>query len=184
VGTGRLACDLIGNLARLFPQRIVLSRNPERAMKLAARYGGEGRSIAEMTATLAECDVVITCSNASEPVINQSHLPVDCENPLEVIDLGVPRNVDPTVRESACVTLTNLDELTAFSASPDSSCAAAERVVAEELCRFERWLSAREAAPAVADLVRRFHCPNAMDVRRRNRELHQRIMRLKSEVAT
>lgn len=184
VGTGRLACDLVGNLARHFPRRIVVSRSPDRARKLAERYGGEGRSVHEMSATLADSDVVIACSNAPEPVINQSHLTVRRQRPLQVIDLGVPRNVDPAVCGSGSVKLTNLDELTAFPVSRVSSCAAAERVVAEELSRFERWLTARQAAPAVTDLVRRFHCPQAMDIRRRNRELHQRIMRLKSEVGT
>lgn len=139
---------------------LLANRSAARAATLAAELGGQTVAWHEVTAALAGADVV-TCSTSSEAswltlstvdeVMRQRP-----ERPLLVIDLAVPRGVDPAIRTVHGVTLLDMDDVSSFVAGQAgqrrAEVPAVEQIVAEELDRYNVSLAARSAAPVVAAL--------------------------------
>jgi glutamyl-tRNA reductase len=102
---------------------------------------------------------------------------------LVVVDLGVPRNVDPAVGRLSGVTLTHMDQLICHTRAGDPRVQAAEHIVAEELRRYGQWCRARAVAPQIMQLLQgaRNWKPTANAQERR--DLHRKLMALKAQVA-
>lgn len=132
----------------------VANRSLEPARLLAARVGATATTLEEIPAALRRADIVVVTVGASPPVISGSAV-TPRVTPLYLIDLGVPRSVDPAVAHLPGVFLHNLDALgSASSAVPDHIVREAERIVEEALTAFWHWLQARSAAPLIAALRR------------------------------
>jgi glutamyl-tRNA reductase len=136
---------------------VVANRTPARGAGLAADVGGVVAGFDELTAELSACDVVVTCASG-ETHVTVDHLagrPVDA-SPLLVVDIAVPRNVEPAINELPGVTVLDLDDLRDWADRGLAARAAdADRVreiVAEELDRFVTDSLGRLAAPLIADL--------------------------------
>ena len=139
---------------------VVVNRTSERAKAVAQRVGGRGVPLEQLPAVVAEADVLLSSTGAPGVVVEEADLATAIvartERPLLVVDLGMPRNVDPAVGDLPGVTLLDLDDLRAFAdAGIDArrgEVARVRAVIAEELARYTADLAAREVAPTVTAL--------------------------------
>ena len=139
---------------------LVTSRTAGRAQELAADLGGEAIPFERLGQALAEADIVISSSAAPDYLIGRDHVAQATAQrdgrPLLLIDIAVPRDVNPAVRELPLVHLYDIDDLQALveenKNARRSEVAKAEHIVEEELQRFSQWLGSRGVVPTVAAL--------------------------------
>lgn len=138
---------------------VVTNRTEARAMQLAQRVGGTIVPFAELGDALRTADVLLTCTGAGTVVVDHDLVAsarAGVTRPLLVIDIAVPRDVSADIVSAADVTLLNLDHLRDWAARGLAQRAAeVERVreiVGEEVERFVIEVTARQAAPLVAQL--------------------------------
>jgi len=143
---------------------VITSRTAAHAEALAADVAGRAHPWQDMMQALARADIVITATGSQRPIISRT----DVENatrkrrtdPLFVIDLAVPRDVDPAVSEIEQVFLYNVDDLQGIVqenlSRRGAEIARAEAIVADELGRFMAWHRSRAAIPTVVALRKRF----------------------------
>lgn len=139
---------------------LVTSRRPHRAAELAAELEGEALPFSRLGQALGEADIVISCSAAPEHLIGPSTLERALAQrdgrPLLLIDIAVPRDVDPAVRALPQVHLFDIDDLQGIVeenlGARRRELSKAERIVEEELRRFQTWLRSRGVVPTVAAL--------------------------------
>lgn len=186
LGSGQLAGDLVACLARRRGCRIlVVSSDAERADALAAKFRGMGLSMARLREGIAQSAAVIACTKRPSFVLERSA--IGRSQRLCIVDLGVPRNVDPAAGRMPGVRLIHLDELVGDEAACEDGIGRAAEIVAEELERFRVWHRDRRAAGEIAQLVAGpagdTRNRSDSDVRAAKRALHLRIKRLKDAVA-
>jgi len=139
---------------------VVANRTPARANDLARRVGGRAISLGEVADALVTCDVLLSSTGAPEVILERSDVELVMERrdgrALLVVDVAIPRDVDPGVRQVFGVTLLDMDDMKSFA---DHSLAQRQRevgkvraIVAEELERFRTEHTAREVAPIVRAL--------------------------------
>jgi glutamyl-tRNA reductase len=139
---------------------LVAGRSPERATEVAAKVGGRALPIERLPEALTAVDVVLTSTGATEAVIDLPALETAMKRrfgrDLLIVDIAVPRDVDPAAGALAGVTLCDMDDLKVFAErSLDRrrrEVARVRRIIAAELERFRAEATAREVAPLVAAL--------------------------------
>ncbi len=177
VGTGNLAVVVGTELCREKVKCLqIAGRNDERASSLAASHGATALRMDQLPQAIARADVVIACTSAPSHVIDAATIGRERSRPLIVLDLSVPRNVDPGVTQLYPVRLWDLDRLVSSQPVAFGGVAAAGAIVEEELSRFLRWRRERRVAPAIAAALAVVAESNERPDRR---TLHQRIVRLK-----
>ncbi|CAN5504615.1 glutamyl-tRNA reductase [soil metagenome] len=138
----------------------VANRRYNRAIGLAERFGGTAVRIDELPAQLERADIVVSATDSPHHLIERSDLELVMElresRPLLLIDLAVPRDIDPDTRELSGVSLHDVDDVQAIVERNTSGRQAegrrAEAILESELARFETWLGAQEVMPTVAAL--------------------------------
>ena len=143
--------------------RRVVNRTPAHAEALARRFGGTAHGLDELDRLLPETDVVLACVGGSGPILTRERVEACLRKrqgrPLFLIDIGVPRNIDPGVHELDSAYLYDLDDLQEVAASNEAErrreVERAERIIVEECLHFEGWLVALQAVPTIRDLTRR-----------------------------
>jgi glutamyl-tRNA reductase len=138
----------------------VANRSPQRAAELAGRFGSEGIGIERTGDVLAEVDVVVSSTGASGRVLERDDIAAALGSrkgrPLFLIDLAVPRDLDPAIHELDDCYLYDIDDLESVVASSLAGrrreAARAEAIVAEEAESFREWQASREVVPAIASL--------------------------------
>jgi glutamyl-tRNA reductase len=170
MGAGEMGEGMVRSLATNGVSDIrVANRTWERAFDLATRVDGRAIRLADLDASLTEVDLLLTGTGASSMLIEHADLArvmaARDGRPLLIVDVAVPRDVDPTAADLPGVTLLDMDDLRAFAEAGQAErrreVAAVRTMVGEELDRYTAVSSAREVAPLVAAL--REH---AEDVRR------------------
>jgi glutamyl-tRNA reductase len=138
---------------------LVLGRHQARAVQFAERYGGHAITSESLGEALTRSHVIISSTGAPRPVLYRgelepalAHRGAGVSRPLLLIDLAVPRDVDPAVSTLAGVELHTIDDLQrvvqgAF-AQRRAELPAAYSILRAEVARFTRWLGAREAMAA------------------------------------
>ena len=140
----------------------VVGRTPARAQQLALRCGSTvapGR----LEDALHDCDIVITCTSAPHHVIRKEMVERAVQEragrPLLLIDIAVPRDVEPAVGKVEGVHLYNIDDLeSAVTANMRERCVEARKVapiIEEEVASFERWLAIQRVVPTIIALHER-----------------------------
>jgi glutamyl-tRNA reductase len=138
----------------------VAGRGRQRAAELAARVGARVLSIERLPEALVKADVVLTSTGSAGVVISRDDLEAAVTRrlgrPLLVIDIAVPRDVDPDGADLAGITLLDMDDLKAFADRTldrrRREVTRVRRIIASELERFREENSAREVAPVVTAL--------------------------------
>ena len=166
VGAGKMGTLAARSLAARGARRIdVANRSIERAAAVAASSGADGVGVtfADLDAELATCDAVVSSTNAPHVVIGKGRIEAAMRvrdgRPLVLVDLAVPRDIDPTCGEVPGVHVFDLDDLERVVA--DTLDVRAEEVDAvEELARdgadeFENWLRAEAATPQIREMRER-----------------------------
>ncbi|HEY2999532.1 MAG TPA: glutamyl-tRNA reductase [Acidimicrobiales bacterium] len=164
LGAGEMGEGMAVALAGAGVARVlVANRTPARARELAARVGGQAVPLVELPDRLAEADVLLTSTGSQVPLIDRADveplMAARGERPLLVVDIAVPRDVDPGVGEIAGVTLLDMDDLRAFAAHGVAErrreVVAVEAILHDEIERYLVATSAREVAPMIVALRRR-----------------------------
>jgi glutamyl-tRNA reductase len=164
VGAGSMAALATATVARLGAAQVtVANRSAEAADRLATEHGATAVALTDLAAALADADVVITCAGATGLLVTRDMVEraIADGRPLLVVDLAMPHDVEPTVREVPGVTLvdlTNLAEQTAPEGAEDGAVDGAidgaidgvRRIVAEEVVAFA---SARRQASVTPTVV-------------------------------
>ena len=139
---------------------VVANRTASRARELARRVKGRPISLGEVADELVRADVLLTSTGASDIVIERS----DIETVMQrrdgraflIVDVALPRDVDPGVRQVFGVMLLDMDDLKAFALHSleqrQLEVGRVRTILAEELERFRAERSAREVAPVVTAL--------------------------------
>ena len=139
----------------------VVNRTPERGRQVADRTGGQLSSLTDLPAVLAESDLVLTCTGASEPVITSDVLAERTTgSPLVIIDIAVPRDVDAEVHNADGVTVLDLDDLKAWAdrglEQRASEVEDVRAIIRGAIDRYALDASAMQAAPLVSALRTRY----------------------------
>jgi glutamyl-tRNA reductase len=138
----------------------VANRHADRALSLAQRFGGSVVGLEGLPEQLLEADIVVSSTSSPHPIVGAEELGLVMAQregrPLLLIDIAVPRDIDPRCGEVQGVTLYDIDDLQAVVARNLGARAEviprAEQIVEEEIRRFARWLGQREALPTIAAL--------------------------------
>ncbi len=141
----------------------VANRRYDRAIGLAQRFGGVAIRFDDMPAQLAEADIVVTCTSSPHQILDRDELALVLEQrdgrPLLAIDIAVPRDIDPSVRELPGLTLYDMDDLQREVARNlsvrEAEATRARSIVDDEAERFARWLGSLDVVPTIAALRER-----------------------------
>jgi glutamyl-tRNA reductase len=157
VGAGRIGELAASNLASRGAEiAYVANRTGETGSALAHRFGGEAVPLGEIASRLGDVDVVVSSTSAPEPVLRAADVPARRRAPLFLIDIAVPRDIDPAVGDLPGCFLYDIDDLEAVVAETLAGRRAeaqrAEQLVAEEAERFRSWRASLDVVPAIASL--------------------------------
>ena len=166
VGAGKMGAIAARRLrAEGAAEIIILNRSHGRAADVAGALGSGARvaDLPGIVSALAEADVVVTSTGASTFVITVSDvaaaLATRPDRPLFIVDIAVPRDVDPEVAELAGVGLVDIDGLADVIAVTlerrREAVPLVEEIVARHVARFAEWYQSRTAVPVIASLVRK-----------------------------
>jgi glutamyl-tRNA reductase len=160
VGAGKMSETAARSLTARGATLTVVNRSPERAQALAAACGGQARPLEALATELAAADVVIS-STAKEGFIISYDLMLGVGKmrkwrQLFIIDIAVPRDVDPRVESLRNVFLYDMDDLKRVShanlSARERAASAAEVIVDQEVQSYERWLRTLELTPTIVAL--------------------------------
>ncbi len=143
---------------------VVASRTLANAEALAQTVGGSAAPWTDMPRALADADIVVTATGASEPVLTRERIASVMKDrarrPLFVIDIAVPRDVEAAAGDLEQVFVYNIDDLQQIVnenlARRQSELQHADAIIAEEVEKFAAWLRSRTAVPTVVALRQRF----------------------------
>ena len=161
MGAGEMGEGMVRALATNGVSDIrIANRTWENAAELAERLGGTPIRLAELDAALTEVDLLLTGTGANSMIIEHSDIErvmrARGDRELLVVDVAVPRDVDPAAADIPGVTILDMDDLRAFAeagmAERRREVASVESMCAEELERYLSVISAREVAPLVSRL--------------------------------
>ncbi|HEX6713158.1 MAG TPA: glutamyl-tRNA reductase [Thermoleophilaceae bacterium] len=141
----------------------VANRRYDRAIGLAARFGGEAVRFDELPELLTEADIVVSCTASPHQIVGREELALVLEQragrPLLMIDIAVPRDIDPSVRDLPGLTLYDMDDLQHAVArnmsGREAEAVKAGRLVEQEVERFDRWFGTLSIVPTIAALRER-----------------------------
>jgi glutamyl-tRNA reductase len=152
VGAGSMSALAVATLARGgIGEVVIANRTFGRGVHLARSAEVPARAIklADLRPALAQADIVVSCTGATGLVITPGML----ERPVFLLDLALPHDVDPAVRDLPGVTLVGLDDLRdAGDATVEADTAAVRRIVREGVRQFQLGLIAATVAPTVVAL--------------------------------
>lgn len=158
LGAGALAGAFTTELARRHLPYRVAARQLEQAVRLT-RHPQDAVTFDRVSDELGHTDLVVCATSAPKPVISISDVVHAMSRrpsrPLTILDVAMPRNVDPDAAGVPDVTLRDLDGFKADAPCPHAHHPG--QLVLEEHARYESWLAGRSAAALIADLHTQVH---------------------------
>jgi glutamyl-tRNA reductase len=132
---------------------VVANRSVERAARLADSLDGRAVPLTALPAEIAGADLLISSTGATGLIVESADLGSRAERPLVVLDLALPRDVDPIVQEQPGVTYVDLEVLRVSGAMvSDEEVGAATAIIADELARYLAEQQQLAVAPTVTAL--------------------------------
>jgi glutamyl-tRNA reductase len=138
----------------------IANRHYDRAIGLAQRFGGEAVRFEALPEQLEAADIVVSATNSPHHIVERDGLEQVMAarrgRPLLLVDIAVPRDVEPECREIAGVSLHDIDDVQQIAErnarGREGEARRAEPIIAAELDRFERWLASLAVVPTIASL--------------------------------
>jgi glutamyl-tRNA reductase len=159
VGAGEIGEATAGRLvARGARVAFVANRGEERRARIARKLAAEPLGLEEIGDALQEADIVVASTNSRSYLISREDVEAALDTrerrPLLLIDLAVPRDLDPEISTLPYAFLYDVDDLdeAVGTGSAEGVAARAEAIVAEEAERFRAWQASRGVVPAIASL--------------------------------
>lgn len=176
IGAGGMGSLAVSTLARRGASPLfVTNRSADRAARLAESYHAEALPFDGLSEALARVDVVVSATASTEPVLTRDVVARALERRaalrsgrLILLDLAVPRDVEPSVADLSEVLVVDIDGLAASLPSTGIAVESetARRIVAGEVESFLNWLRSAEIAPTVAALRARAEDVVSAELRR------------------
>jgi glutamyl-tRNA reductase len=161
VGAGEMIELVATHFAARNPRAMaVANRTLERGEKLAGRFGAEALRLADLPARLAEFDIVISSTASSLPIIGlgavERALKQRRHRPMFMVDLAVPRDIEPEVARLSDVYLYTVDDLSTLvqrgSAQRQAAVEQAEAIIETGVQSFVHWMGQRGSVPLIQAL--------------------------------
>ena len=177
IGAGEMIELCAAHFAGAQPKSMtVANRTEERALALASRFGAQTMRIDQIGDALARFDVVVSCTAAPLPIVGlgmvERAVKVRRHRPIVMVDLAVPRDIEPEVGELDDIFLYTVDDLAqvvdAGMESRQQAVIEAEQIISTRVEGFLHWMSARQTVPAIralrehAEVLRRTELERAM----------------------
>ena len=180
VGAGEMI-ELVAThfAARTHRHMALANRTLERGEKLAGRFGAQAMRLTDLPARLHEFDIVVSCTASSLPIIGlgavERALRQRRQRPMFMVDLAVPRDVEPEVAELANVYLYTVDDLSALVQTAGEKRRAAveqaEAIIDAGVLSFDHWLEQRASVPLIQALHRQADDWREAEIARARRRL-------------
>jgi glutamyl-tRNA reductase len=180
IGAGRASELVLLNLVHRHRGRIVVAnRTLARAQELAVRFGAEPVTLDHLEAALLQADLVISCTASTRTVLSAADIRRAAAKrkgrPMLLIDLAVPRDLDPgiaSLRDCYLYDVDDLEEVVALGRVDRlREVARARAIVDEETDKFRRWQLSLDVVPAIASLRRFADEIRAAELRRAESKL-------------
>ena len=161
VGAGEMIELAATHFAAKNPKTIAIAnRTLERGEKLTQRFGGEVMRLADLPERLHEFDAVVSCTASTLPIIGlgavERALKRRKHRPIFMVDLAVPRDIEPEVKALQDVYLYTVDDLSAVvqtgQASRQAAVARAEAIIDAGVQSFMHWMDQRGTVPLIQQL--------------------------------
>jgi glutamyl-tRNA reductase len=141
----------------------VANRHYDRAIGLAERFEGNAVRFEELPEQLEHADIVVSATNSPHHIVERDELKQVMTSregrPLLLVDIAVPRDIEPACREVAAVSLHDIDDVQQIvernASGREAEARRAERILDAEQDRFERWLASLEVVPTIGALRER-----------------------------
>ncbi|HVZ43314.1 MAG TPA: glutamyl-tRNA reductase [Ramlibacter sp.] len=180
VGAGEMIELAATHFAARNPKSITIAnRTLERGEKVASRFGGEVMRLAELPARLHEFDAVVSCTASQLPIIGlgavERAIKARRRRPMFMVDLAVPRDIEPEVKALEDVYLYTVDDLAHVvqtgHANRQAAVAQAEAIVDAGVQSFMHWVDQRQAVPLIRQLNAQADEWRALELARARRAL-------------
>ena len=175
IGAGKMSELAARHLARSgIGEILVTNRSAERAQQMAETFHGRIVDYRNFVLVLPEVDVVIASSGAPHYILGREDLRKALvarrNRPMFLIDIAVPRNIDPAVNELENIFLYDIDDLQNVVETNrrgrEREAQEAERIIGEEVDRMMERLLAREAAPLIVNLQKQLDAIRTAELER------------------
>ena len=180
VGAGEMIELCATHFAAKNPKAIAIAnRTLERGEKLATRFGGEVMRLADLPERLHEFDAVISCTASSLPIIGlgavERALKARRRRPMFMVDLAVPRDIEPEVSQLDDVYLYTVDDLSAMVQTAgerrQAAVQQAEAIIETGVQGFVHWLDQRTTVPLIQALHQQADAWRAHELARARKQL-------------
>ncbi|MCG8449583.1 MAG: glutamyl-tRNA reductase [Pirellulales bacterium] len=192
IGAGDMADETLRYLRHAGkPQIHVVNRRTERGQQLAQKWAGQYHAWDQLWDQLVLADLAISTTSADEPVVTAADFaehvaPGRHQRPFFMLDLAVPRDIEPAVGDELGVYLYSLDDLDQACKENRKARAAelpsAERIVLQETERFLAEIHHRATAPVITGLREGFERPKTDELQRLFRKLPELDDRARQEI--
>jgi glutamyl-tRNA reductase len=161
VGAGEMIELCATHFAAQNPRAItVANRTLERAQQLAHRFNGQAILLRDLPEHLAEYDIVVSCTASTLPILGKGLMERVIKarryRPVFMVDLAVPRDIEPEVAGLDDIFLYTVDDLSAIVRdgidARSGAVAQAEAIIESQVGSFLHWMNAREAVPVIRAL--------------------------------
>jgi glutamyl-tRNA reductase len=161
VGAGEMIELCATHFSAKAPQQLTIAnRTQERGERLAQQFKGESMRLADLPQRLHEFDIVISCTASTLPLIGlgavERALKARKNRPIFMVDLAVPRDIEPEVKSLSDVYLYTVDDLSGVvqtaQANRQAAVAEAELIIDAGVQSFVNWLDQRSFVPLIQQL--------------------------------
>lgn len=175
IGAGKMSELAAKHLLSSGASHIMVSnRTYERAVELAAAFHGAAVPFEQLFERLSQADIVISSTGSPEPIIRKAHveklLHARRNQPIFVVDIAVPRDIEPTVNELDNVFLYDIDDLghvvEANMKQREREAVWAEEIIEQEVQKTMKRLASRDVVPTIVALEDRLNRIRATELER------------------
>lgn len=163
VGTGKIGKVTCKNLVSLGTRKVTLiNRTRDRAEFVADRFNLDVAAMDALPAQINQADLVIVATGAETPVVTMEHMQPSIDHPKfkVLLDLSVPRNIDPEIGKLDFVDLANMDFLSDVTDEAyrkrEENIPLVKKIVDDELTDYQNWLSKQKVVPTIKALTHKF----------------------------
>lgn len=163
VGTGKIGKVTCKNLINLGAKKLTLiNRTRDRAEFVADRFDLKVAAMENLSQEIAGADLIIVATGAQKPVVTLDDMKPSILNPdfKVMVDLSVPRNIDPEIGDLDFVDLANMDFLTDVTDEAyrkrEENIPLVKKIIDDELTDYKNWLSKQKVVPTIKALTNKF----------------------------
>ncbi len=191
IGTGKIGKMCAKQIADSGIENLyIANRTNELAVDLAEELSGIPITYENMQETFDKVDIIVTSVTSSKPVITKENLSKRIrnrnDNPLVLVDLGVPRNIDPETAQLQNVHLFNIDNLedvtTGNLNKRENEVEKVQKIIHEKFDEYCSWLTVREVVPVISSLREKCESIRLMELKKINNQVTSETFELIDQV--